>query len=45
MILTLLKFTVYSLDAELVLVVLVLVVLVLVVDVLVPKLETISRSF
>ncbi len=40
MILTLLKFKVYSLDVELV-----LVVLVLLVDVLVPKLETISCSF
>ncbi len=40
MILTLLKFTVYSLDVELV-----LVVLVLLVDVLVPKLEIVSCSF
>ncbi len=40
MILTFLEFNVYSLDVELV-----LVVLVLLVDVLVPKLETISCSF
>ncbi len=40
MILTLLKFKVYSLDVELV-----LVVLVLLVDVLVPKLEIVSYSF